>query len=125
MEQGNVSLASAPKNAKRYWSTLLSLMSLKDGVLYPQDHVFTSAQLLTLTPNHVVEFFCLKVSQFYIYFFVYILTLFFHVFRYEQIFIFMKKYFVRNRRNTYKTMFFTIVVIILLHLRTRVKNLFC
>ena len=35
MEQGSVSLASTPKNAKRDWNTLLLLMSLKDGVLYP------------------------------------------------------------------------------------------
>lgn len=56
-----VSYETTPKNVRRYWSTLLSLMSLKDGVMYDRDHVFTDEHLLTLTPDDVVEFFNLKV----------------------------------------------------------------
>ena len=63
MEQASVSHASTPKNVKRYWSTSLLLMSLNGGALYTQDHVFTLAQFLTLTPVHVVEFFVLKFME--------------------------------------------------------------
>ena len=56
-----VSYETTPNNVKRYWSTLLSLMSLKDGVMYNRDHTFTDEHLLTLTPDDIVEFFNLKV----------------------------------------------------------------
>ena len=59
-----VSYETTPKNVKRYWSTLLSLlslMSLKDGVMYQRDRTFTREHLLTLTPDDIVEFFNLKV----------------------------------------------------------------
>ncbi len=36
-------------------------MSLKDGVMYKRDHIFTDEHLLTLTPDDVVELFNLKV----------------------------------------------------------------
>ena len=39
----------------------MSLMSLKGGVMYKRDHVFTDEHLLTLTPDDVVESFNLKV----------------------------------------------------------------
>ena len=61
MEVGSVCNANTPKNAKRYWRTLLALMSLKDGVMYPHDHIFCASDLLSLNPSHVVEFFSLKV----------------------------------------------------------------
>ena len=57
----SVCQANTPKGAKRYWRTLLALMSLKDGLMYPSDHVFSPSDLLTIRPSHVVEFFCLKV----------------------------------------------------------------
>ncbi len=44
----SVGQANTPKGAKRYWRTLLALMSLKDGVMYPTDHVFSPSDLLTI-----------------------------------------------------------------------------
>lgn len=61
MQADTVSYATTPKFAKSYWNTLLQLMSLKDGVCYPKDHIFTRSELLQLTPTDVCEFFCLKV----------------------------------------------------------------
>ena len=61
MEAPFASYETTPKNVRRYWSTLLALMSLKDGVMYERNRIFTNEHLLTLTPNDVVEFFCLKV----------------------------------------------------------------
>ena len=49
------------ENVIRYWSILCALMSLKDGVIYERNRIFTNEHLLTLTPNDDVEFFCLKV----------------------------------------------------------------
>ena len=57
----SVCQANTPKGAKRYWRIVFALISLKDGLKYPSEHVFSPSDLLTIQPSHVVKFFCLKV----------------------------------------------------------------